>query len=717
VVLIKSTIEIGGWETLQKSLPWVRGLLGILSKPDPPSAKKLCIITLTRIFTLTRDFTTLVREITTPSLPTFIQTCLSIVSSKPPNGLLQVILESFAQLLPRHPTVFRSYVKQLQHVLAPIIGTTPSSRLSKEQHHSASAQGSSDVLESARQLFVQLPCCAPKGASADEWSTAYKRLLANIHQVADKVFRAVIEDWQPSQQTATSALNGHTLDADVCSLDEDAMGFPPWVGIYAGGERMVSLLRLLDTFLVNSTSNPVSVHIGPILDLITRLTSMSAPSTQHTVRFNNQVTKDERESLWAIIPQIHISAMETLATLSKRFNQTLFPVDTVVLDQIVWVFRSERGDRNVRTACYIAVAEILRRSGSTMPKSSIEPLATLIRKCCDDLLPLENGSIGAKGAQGQGQGKARDPNQKQALTNADTFLTSSSTSKDPTGNFLGLQQAAHDLLPVILSSVPPQHLPDSIRTRIDRTALLIKHKDAMAASVLNPPPSKKFGKPAASILPLLARSFPMEAEVEIMLRPRMPVIRVGKQEMEIDDDEEDEEDEKDEVEDEPMEEPLDSDDHFVGEELDTLLKSANQSDLALTGPTDTAPTIDTTSNSPSLVSMSQIIESSGGAAVEASRIDGPNKRPQSEEAVVPSPAKRVKVGTDLDASPLEPQTVPSTILVQDSSHSSTQAVVAVQNETVPALAETHASGNDNSDDDDDFGELVLGQDTDEESEP
>jgi pre-rRNA-processing protein RIX1 len=70
IVLIKATIELGAWETLQKCLPWVRGLLGILNKPDPPSSKKLCLITLTRIFILTREYPTLVREITTPSLPT-----------------------------------------------------------------------------------------------------------------------------------------------------------------------------------------------------------------------------------------------------------------------------------------------------------------------------------------------------------------------------------------------------------------------------------------------------------------------------------------------------------------------------------------------------------------------------------------------------------------------------------------------------------------------
>jgi pre-rRNA-processing protein RIX1 len=117
IVLTKATIELGAWETLQKSLPWVRGLLGFLNKPDPPSSKKLCIITLTRIFLLTREYPTLIREITTPSLPAFVQACLQIANSKSVTpSLLETILQSFNELLPRHPTIFRSYLKQLHPI-------------------------------------------------------------------------------------------------------------------------------------------------------------------------------------------------------------------------------------------------------------------------------------------------------------------------------------------------------------------------------------------------------------------------------------------------------------------------------------------------------------------------------------------------------------------------------------------------------------------------
>src|SRR5947209_5622623 len=54
VVLVKATIEAGGREILASCEPWVRGLLAILSRPDPVSSKRLCLVTITRIFALTQ---------------------------------------------------------------------------------------------------------------------------------------------------------------------------------------------------------------------------------------------------------------------------------------------------------------------------------------------------------------------------------------------------------------------------------------------------------------------------------------------------------------------------------------------------------------------------------------------------------------------------------------------------------------------------------------
>ncbi|KAK2072229.1 hypothetical protein P8C59_006600 [Phyllachora maydis] len=46
IVLVKALVDVGGWECLRASGPWVQALLAVLKKPDTPATKELCIITL-----------------------------------------------------------------------------------------------------------------------------------------------------------------------------------------------------------------------------------------------------------------------------------------------------------------------------------------------------------------------------------------------------------------------------------------------------------------------------------------------------------------------------------------------------------------------------------------------------------------------------------------------------------------------------------------------
>ncbi|ORY17679.1 rRNA processing/ribosome biogenesis-domain-containing protein [Clohesyomyces aquaticus] len=707
IVLVKATLEIGGWETLQKSLPWVRGLLGILSKPDPPSSKKLCIITLTRIFVLTREYPTLVREITTPSLPSFVQSCLQTISSKPSADILRVVLESFNQLLPRHPTIFRSYLKQLQPLLAELVAPTPSTKLGREQLLVPSSCVSLDVSESAQRLFVQLPCCATKGASSEEWEKALKSSISSVHQAADKVYRAVVEDWKPNAGAAVK-INGRTLDDEVLDLDASDMSLPPWSGLYAGGERIIGLLRLIKEFLATPTSNGVCLRAAAIMDLLTRIFSVTIPSSsatkdiQNSVKFNSQVSQVERENLWAILPYIHATAIEVLIAFTDRFEETVSIFDIAILDQLVWLFGSEKQSIQIRTAVYLVVTRILEFSGRALSKATVDQLAKLIRTCCDDLLPQAQ-------AVPISQSKTNGTSQQQSSTNADTFLTTSTDVKNPSALYIGLKQAAHDFLPVLFANIPAQHLSDSLRTKMDRTAILVQHKDAMIASVLNPPPTKKFGKPAASILPLMARSISGEQDVEALLRPRMPIITIGAKRSELDDADEmeDEDEEANRNEDEEANSEAEAigdiemeEERFVGEELDTILETAAVSKET---------SVDQRTAD---VSIGRDNHDQGPGAS--------NKRPQLEEDST-SYVKRMKTDMDNQEAIAVPPIIPATTAIPSHTENSNQHTVLPAIVATPILASqttafpaTVAEGSDNEDDD--FGELVLGQDTDEESE-
>jgi pre-rRNA-processing protein RIX1 len=726
IVLIKATIEAGGWETLQKSLPWVRGLLGFLNKPDSPSSKKLCIITLTRIFILTREYPTLIREITTPSLPPFVQTCLQIANAKAtPVSLLQIILESFNELLPRHPTIFRSYLKQLYPLLGRLIAPTPSDKTSQEQRTGANYGACSDISAAARQLYVQLPCCAPKGASSEEWTKAVKNIANVTHKTSDRVFRAVIEDWQSTAREAPLS-NGHTLDDEVQDM-EPGSDLSPWVGIFAGGERLKGLLYVLKEYIESPTANPVYLNVGLIVDLISRMLSLTIPASasknfQNTVRLNAQVSKDERESLWLLLPDVHVAAIEVLLALAHRSQTSTLALDPVMIDQLVWVFGAEKETAQIKTACYTAIAALLRRSGVALHKTTIDSLVPLIRACCEDLLPSE--TTAPPNQQTPGQAKANGNSQPQTAANADSFLGAAKNAGGPNVGFPGLQQAAHGLLPVLLSSIPAQYFSDSMRARLDRTAILTQHKEAMVASVLNPPPTKKFGKPAASILPLMARSFPAETDVEGMLRPRMPVIRLGGKDLELEDGDNDD-DEEMEVEDEQTdeEEPQaleQADDHFAGQELDNLLETAGQSDtVAKDFAMEDAPT-------PSKPDISTPRSVRKGTLAQRPTISEPTafsdtKRPIGGDGPL-SPSKRARTGED-EHRTTHPVPPVSTTAASSSESTATANVPATSvfaasstASVVPELPEPGEGGLDDEDSDDDKISLVLGQDTDDESE-
>ncbi|KAL5389019.1 hypothetical protein DPSP01_002722 [Paraphaeosphaeria sporulosa] len=705
IVLIKSTIEIGGWETLQKSLPWVRGLLGILTKPDPYSSKQLCIITLTRIFFLTREYPSLVREITTPSLSPFIQSSLQVAASKSSPALLETILESFNQLLPRHPTTFRTHLKHIHQLLSQTVAPTPSSKLSREQTVGARPDVTPAVSDAARRLYTQLPCSAPKGAAADEWQKNFKKAIENAHSLGDKVFRAVVEDWKSSEREP-AAVNGHTLDDEVQDLNADLMSLPPWAGIFAGGERLLGLLSLIKTYILCPTTMPVNLPIGTVVDLLTRLLSLTISSAkgqgfQNALKLNNQVSKEERENLWLILPEIHVAAIDLLLALTQRSDASTTAIDAAMLDQIVWVFASEKDSSEIRTACYLAVAELLLRSGIALPKSSIDPLVDMIRRCCDDILPLDT-----NGTQQKQSSAPKTNGAPQATTNADAFLKAPKAT-NVSCNFIGLQTAARALLPVLFTYVRPQYLSDSLRARLDRTAILVRDKDAMIASVLNPPPSRKFGKPAASILPFLARNQPGEQDVEALLRPRMPVIRTGTHELE----EGAEEDEEAE-----MSEEAGGDDEFVGNELDSLLGTAPTADVRDDVPMAEEIDIPATAPAPLMSNDRPASTLEGGNAI--------GKRPQEDSSSL-SPPKRVKVSEEqehLNITTLPVQTSPVLPTKIVAPKLEAPAVVPdlpatsqnMASPTVTTLAAPSAEGD--SDDDDDKISLVLGQDTDSESE-
>lgn len=130
----------------------------------------MCIVTLTRIFHLTYQYPTLVREITTPHLPGFITAALNLVSAlvklpsgssrkaKPNTPFMETVLHAVLELVPRHPTIFRPFGPQLRSLLAEILGC------------SSPAYFPEPVIDVAEQLFASLHKCAPKDKAGTGWT-------------------------------------------------------------------------------------------------------------------------------------------------------------------------------------------------------------------------------------------------------------------------------------------------------------------------------------------------------------------------------------------------------------------------------------------------------------------------------------------------------------------------------------------------------------------
>ena len=534
VVLVKTVIEHGGQETLQACGPWVRGLLNIISKPDPPTTRKLCVITLTRIFTLTRENPGLVREITTPALPTYVEKCLDIfgarqkgpisLSTTMQRALLETVLESFNELLPRHPTIFRSYNIQIRNFLSHIIAETPSSN--DHPGHSIT----DGAAESGRRLWVQLAFTAPKGEGPEEWHKYCADVISDCHRTADRVFRSVLEEWEsvtPSKLESEDVFQHHEVHDNAPKL-----GLPEWTGIFAGAERLVGLIDLVKQYLSTPTPTQVKIPLGTVIDLLLRLFSIRVPRTGSTgeLRPNSQASKDEREHLWAVLPGIHASALDLVLVLLKRMETLALPYTFTLLSHILWMFDSENVIPSVRLQAYPALNQIINIQGPSLDKDTVNgaEFFSAMKSCCNDILLVDSRATPAiSGLVGGLNGTA-------STSGAPGTDTAANPLRAPPTDAQSLQTAAYDLLPTLISRLPLGHLSSATRSLLDRTAILSAHKEALLASVLNP--DLISGKP--SVLPFLGRLHPDSLEVEGLIRPRLPLIKLSGKRKEYDESEE-----------------------------------------------------------------------------------------------------------------------------------------------------------------------------------
>lgn len=494
-----------------------------MQKPEKTPAKKLCILTLTRIFVLADNYQSLTRVITKPSLPTFITGCLnSAKTSNPwqepgspsvPGPLLQVSLQAFAELITIHPTIFRPFVSQIQATICPLIAPTPSNLEPQGQRIIISDALSID----AREVFVMLSSCATKDNLTDDWMKSFQDVVLSTHSTVDRVFRVLKEDWKPPllEKIGVSAL---TLNEVLSDKMPEPLAIPGWTGLYAGIERINGLLQILEAFLTSKTSSSVKMPIEILNSLVGRLLSVLQPGLLESQRLRPEISRDEREGLEVDLPGIHTSAITILSYLVSRMGSSFANMAHGTLEQVLSLLEIEKMNGKVRKAAYELVCQVLTTFGPSLSSSCAKQLSNCVKHCCEDLLP-EKSATQEKNVQSSTASSRATGNQESSV-NAATYLRSGVAGTRPPTGPTSVKAAAQNLLRLSLTELTPGMLSKSLRGRIDRVLILTNDGEGMLASTM----SVNSLTSASSVAPFLARSHPGLAGAEAFLRPQMPMI-------------------------------------------------------------------------------------------------------------------------------------------------------------------------------------------------
>ncbi|KAL8785833.1 MAG: hypothetical protein Q9213_003140 [Squamulea squamosa] len=565
VILVKATVEAGGWSILRDSDKWVRVLLGLigvskteiasndddgthaklLQRPEPSTTKKLSIITLTRIFLMTQDHQSLVRELTTPSIPTFFTSCLRLVGDSKGNGsrhsvvnesILSTVLWSFGKLLPHHPSACRPFVGQLRTLVLPLIAPAPSSSLMDGGQSIIDDTLCSEMTaQRARHLFVLLSGCAAKNTQGQEWTQSMSMIIESSHRTADSVFRALLEDWEQIDQNGLKNDTGLVASSEKVGSHEVKSGLPDWKGLYGGLERLNGLLLTLQAHLTIPTAIPVNIPVGKIVNLVDRVLSAlpACPNGSKAMgqgtRTNSEIGRDEREILWTGLPQLHVSAMHILEHLVLRLGEGSMAVNHQFLDAILWIFEHEHSHVQIRRTVYKLVSLLLPHCSREIPRTTALSLATCIRTCCEDLVSDPNGSVSS-----DGDPMAPKTDASKGSTSADAYSEAPGSPSSPPTGPTELKRTAERMLCIVLTHLPSGFLRPPIRSKIDQTAILAQNMLMLHSSVMSASIQHK-GQQQSSLMPFLARQFPEDRGTEAVIRPCLPPVQhnIDEQTMDI----------------------------------------------------------------------------------------------------------------------------------------------------------------------------------------
>lgn len=462
----------------------------------------------------------LTREIASPTLPAFVTACLQIVkppasskASPSPLRLVEAVANALCTVTPLYPTTLRPFSAQIKAAFRTYVAPTQADGLVAPQ----------TLRQASRTLFVLQHYTTPKNGNTEEWAKTIGSFIKGAHNTGDHVFRAVQESWESSSNYTRQNVS---YDEEAHGGGDTADELPAWTGVSQGAERLIGVIETIGEFFKCSTKCPVVAPVSQILDLTSRITMILPPRgasrLQDDIQLNSAIGREEKDELWSVLPEIHVAVIDLLISLVQRLQENAVSIAADILHQTVRIFDAEHHAPLIRERAYVLFKALLLLHGPTMPKISVNSLDRAIQSCCRDLLSA-SGHVGPKPQPQKQDSKPQassKPSASKPSTNADAYLTTQSKSAASAAAVAaaGLStshiDAASALLPLFLSHLPQEHLKQTLRALIDRTAVLSHNKDAMVSSVLNPYRTRT-GKTLASLLPFLVRDFPRDQSVEV----------------------------------------------------------------------------------------------------------------------------------------------------------------------------------------------------------
>jgi pre-rRNA-processing protein RIX1 len=492
-------IEAAQWE------PWARGLIACLNKPDSWQMKQVYVSTIIRIFLLCQHSATLQREVVSPLLPGFLNAMITALKpSTVKHGghtkqihsrLLPAALTCWSELLQMYSHTFRPFATRIKQICVGLL---------------SDASVSTSLHDHATQVLCSLHLCAPKATAMVDWNQSASNVVHAVHESLDMLLRAVLEDWRSSN----AIIEGRTIKQQYQKPPKlsqvDAAGLAPWKGIYQGSQRVRVLVRWLQ-YILRSRSLASEIPLGDLVDLLARLAAVTVPTTANEIRISSEVSRDEREELWTTLPTLHIELLDACITITKVLESAALPIISALSRLTIDLYEAEGWHSALRLKCYKAAFAYVEVSGQAFQSVPAAGLTRMIRHSCQDLMHT------IEVVQEQ-QSSLLSSSVQKPSANGNANATEKAKQQ-----VSGLGRAAEGLIIAVYQYLPSESIPHSLRTELDRTAILYNSQKALMASVLSPAKAGGAARALPSLIPFVARSADrVSSDLEMLLRPRMP---------------------------------------------------------------------------------------------------------------------------------------------------------------------------------------------------